>query len=241
VGGEEAFADLLKQWGFYNDTGIDLPGEQAGRIPSQRWLTEFCGQITCEEDRWRTGNSVNMAIGQGDVLVTPLQLAVAYAALGNGGVVWEPHVAREVLDGVTGQVRRTIDPVQRATLDLPPEWNEALVGGLIGVTTDGNGTASGAFAGFPSDTYPVAAKTGTAQVNTKAPTAVFGAFGPAGATQYAISVLLEESGYGGSVAAPVARRLFDVLSGATPLPPAPENGQLVDPGELVPEGGDVTD
>jgi penicillin-binding protein 2 len=243
LGGPERFAELLERWGFYKDTGIDLTGEQEGRIPSPEWLTSFCEQIECNEDasQWRTGNNVNMAIGQGDVLVTPLQLASAYATLANGGTVWQPHVVKEVHNGVTGEVRRTIDPVQTGTVDITPEWRQAIIDGLVGVTTREGGTAVGAFAGFPSTTFPVAAKTGTAQVKGKAPTAVFGAFAPAGAPQYAVSVLLEESGYGGSVAAPVARRIFDVLSGAVPLPPAPEGGQLGDLGALVPDGGDVRD
>jgi penicillin-binding protein 2 len=243
LGGPEAFADLLKHWGFYADTGIDLPGEKAGRIPSPKWLAEFCQEIECNEDasHWRTGNNVNMAIGQGDVLVTPLQLASAYATLANGGTRWVPHVAREVRSGVTGVVKRTIDPQAAGTVELTPAWRQAIIDGLVGVTTREAGTAFGAFQGFPSSTYPVAAKTGTAQVKNKAPTALFGAFGPAAAPQYAVSVLLEESGYGGSVAAPVARRLFDVLSGTVPLPPAAEGGQLQDLGALVPEGGDVRD
>jgi penicillin-binding protein 2 len=243
LGGPERFAELLELWGFYRDTGIDLTGEQEGRIPSPEWLTAYCEQAACNEgaETWRTGDNVNMAIGQGSVLVTPLQLASAYATIGNGGTVWEPHVAREVLDGVTGEVRRRIEPEQTGTVELDPAWRQAIIEGLVGVTTREGGTAVGAFAGFPSDQYPVAAKTGTAQVNNKAPTAVFGAFAPAFSPQFAVSVLLEESGYGGSVAAPVARRLFDVLSGTVPLPPAPEGGQLVDPGALVPDGGDVRD
>ncbi|MGQ0431760.1 MAG: penicillin-binding protein 2 [Microthrixaceae bacterium] len=243
LGGPETFAELLERWGFYSKTGIDLTGEQEGRIPSPKWLASYCEQVTCNEDAasWRTGNSVNMAIGQGDVLVTPLQLAVAYAAIGNGGTRWEPHVATEILDGVTGELRRRIEPTQSGTIDITPEWRQAMIDGLVGVTTREGGTAVGAFAGFPSATFPVAAKTGTAQVSNKAPTAVFGAFGPAPAPQFAVSVLLEESGYGGAVAAPVARRLFDVLSGTVPLPPAPEGGQLGDLGVLVPEGGDVED
>jgi penicillin-binding protein 2 len=235
LGGPERFRDLLQQWGFYNKTGIDLPGEQAGRIPSPAWLKGYCEQAQCLEDTWRTGDNVNMAIGQGNVLVTPLQLAVAYAGLGNGGNILEPHVAREVKDGVTGEVKRTIEPKVRNTVDIQPEWQQALIDGLVGVTTREGGTAVGAFAGFPSAEYPVAAKTGTAQVANKAPSAVFGALAPAGAPQYAVSVLLEESGYGGSVAAPVARRLFDVLSGTIPLPEAPLGGNLADLGAAVPE------
>lgn len=243
LGGPETFADLLKRWGFYAKTGIDLTGEQPGRIPSPKWLAAYCEQVTCSEDasQWRTGKNVNMAIGQGEVLVTPLQLATAYAALGNGGTRWVPQVAREVLDGVTGEVKRRIQPKEAGTVEIAPTWRAAMVDGLVGVTTREGGTAVGAFAGFPSTTYPVAAKTGTAQVSRKAPTAIFGAFGPASAPQYAVSVLLEESGYGGSVAAPVARRLFDVLSGTVPLPPAPEGGQLPDTAELVPEGEAVDD
>ena len=243
LGGPESFRELLERWGFYRKTGIDLTGEQTGRIPSPKWLSSYCEQVACNPDaaNWRTGNSVNMAIGQGDVLVTPVQLAAAYAAIGNGGTLWEPQVAREVHDGVDGTVKRLIKPKQSGVIPMTPEWHQAIVDGLVGVTTREGGTASGAFAGFPSANFPVAAKTGTAQVNKKAPTAVFGAFGPAGAPQYAVSVLLEESGYGGSVAAPVARRLFDVLSGAVPMPAAPKGGQLSDLGALVPDGGDVTD
>src|SRR5690606_6253345 len=156
-----------------------------------------------------------------------LQIAVGYAALGNGGKIMEPHVAKEIRDGVTGKVKRTIEPVVRNTVEMTPEWRQAIIDGLVGVTGP-SGTAYGAFEGFPLDIWPVAAKTGTAQVNKKAPTAVFGAFGPAPAPQFAVSVLLEESGYGGSVAAPVARRLFDVLSGTVELPKAPPGGQLTE-------------
>jgi penicillin-binding protein 2 len=112
---------------------------------------------------------------------------------------------------------------------------------MVGVTTQPLGTAFGAFTGFPSASFPVAAKTGTAQVNGKAPTAVFGAFGPATDPQFAVTVFLEESGYGGSAAAPVARRLFDVLSGTAPLPPAPAGGQITDLATLSPDPGNVHD
>ncbi|MET0727641.1 MAG: penicillin-binding protein 2 [Acidimicrobiales bacterium] len=243
LGGPERFAELYRAWGFDAKTGIDLTGEQPGRIPSPEWLRSYCEQVHCNEgsNQWRTGNNVNMAIGQGDVLVTPLQLSAAYAAIANGGKVWEPHVAREIQDGVTHEVKRVIEPVERSTIEIAPEWRQAVIDGLVGVTTSEGGTAVGAFSGFPNDAFPVAAKTGTAQVNNKAPTAVFGAFGPAGAPAYSVSVLLEESGYGGSVAAPVARRLFDLLSGTVPLPQAPLGGQLGDIPELVGEGETVRD
>ena len=127
-------------------------------------------------------------------------------------------------------------------MELLPEWRAAILDGLKGVTTREGGTAVGAFSGFPLDTFAVAAKTGTAQVGSKkAPTAVFGSFAPADNPLFAISVLLEEAGYGGSTAAPVARRLYDVLSGTIPLVPAPEGGTLGELPSLAPEVGDVPD
>jgi penicillin-binding protein 2 len=241
LGGPERNAELLKQWGFDKDTGIDLSSEQEGRIPSPAWLKSYCEELECLEDSWRTGRSVIMAIGQGEVLLTPLQIASGYATIGNGGTVWEPHVVREVRDGVTKELKRTVEPLAKSTIEMRPEWRQALVDGLTGVTTREGGTAVGAFSGFANDTYPVAAKTGTAQVTGKAPTAVFGAFAPANAPQYAVSVLLEESGYGGSVAAPVARRLFDVLANPAVLPPAPEGGEFEILPTLAPATGEVRD
>jgi penicillin-binding protein 2 len=248
LGGPERYAELLKQWGFDSDTGIDLSSEQSGRIPSPSWLKEFCESAGCAEGAgtWRTGNNVNMAIGQGDVLLTPLQLASGYATIGNGGVVWQPHVVKEVRDGVTRELRRSIEPKELNRIELRPEWRQALYDGLTGVTTREGGTAVGAFSGFPHDTFPIAAKTGTAQVrgpggSNKAPTAVFGAYGPAHDPRFAISVLLEEAGYGGSVAAPVARRLFDMLRDPALLPPAPEGGRFQVLETLAPTTGDVRD
>ena len=242
LGGPEVFRSLLERWGFSKDTGIDLPYEQSGRIPSPQWLTKFCQEVDCLEDTWRTGDNVNMAVGQGSVLLTPLQIAGAYAAIGNGGIVWTPYMVKQILDGVTGEVIKTIEPKELSRVELLPEWRAAIVDGLQGVTTGEGGTATGAFSGFNSVAYPVAAKTGTAQVGSKkAPNAVFGSFAPAGNPQYAISVLLQEAGYGGTTAAPVARRLYDVLSGSIPLTPAPLGGKFDDLTTLAPEPGDVRD
>jgi penicillin-binding protein 2 len=242
VGGPERYAELLRRFGFDEDTGIDLSSEQGGVIPSRDWLTSFCEQTECLEgaERWGTGNNINMAIGQGYVLLTPLQIASGYATIGNGGTVWEPHVVKEIRDGVTQELKRAIEPVERGKVEMRPEWQAAVLDGLRGVTTQPEGTAYGAFSGFPNDTFPIAAKTGTAQVGNKAPTAVFGAVGPTSDPQFAISVLLEEAGYGGGVAAPVARRLFDVLLDPN-RPAAPEGGRFEILETLAPVAGDVRD
>jgi penicillin-binding protein 2 len=217
---EQALQDGFAPFRFGERHGIDLPSEQPGRIPSPQWKREFCERVTCEDDGWYTGDNINMSIGQGDVLLTPLQMANGYGALGNGGTLHQPSVARAILSGVTGEEIHRFEPEVAGEVPMPPEIREPMIDGLVGVTSAERGTARGSFVGFPNDTWPVAGKTGTAQVFGKADTAVFAAFGPAYAPQYSVAVVMEESGFGGANAAPVARRLFDVLSGTVPLPDA---------------------
>ena len=106
------------------------------------------------------------------------------------------------------------------------------------MTTREGGTATTTFADFPNDTYPIAGKTGTAQVNGKADSALFAAFGPAYAPEYQVAIVLEESGFGGTAAAPVARALFDVFAGVAPMPVIQPGGALLDP--LPEDGGEGT-
>ena len=149
--------------------------------------------------------------------MTPLQLANAYATFGNGGTLWQPQVAARVLDR-TGQPVATIEPKQLGHIDLPPPIHAPILAGLQGAVGSGKGTANGAFQGFPLDVLPVAGKTGTAQVINKQDTAVFASFAPSTNPEYAISVVLEEAGFGGEAAAPVARRIYEGLAGR-PLGP----------------------
>ena len=167
----------------------------------RRGSTTSATAVDCDDPDWRTGDNVNMAIGQGDVLVTPLQLANGYATFANGGTRYVPQIALRA-QALPDRSRSPTSSPPRSPpqVALPPEVREPLLDGLVGVPR--SGTATRAFAGFPLDHFPVAAKTGTAQVDNKADTAVFAAFGPAPAPRYAISVFLEESGFGGTAAAP---------------------------------------
>lgn len=230
--GEEAMQDSARDFGLGEETGIPLPGESSGRIPTPRQRKE---QYEANPDlfltgAWYTGDNVNMAIGQGDVAVTPLQLANAYATFGNGGIRYAPNVASKVTWGGNETVtKRTIEARENGRLELPEHIRQSLLNGLVGVTSGYGGTATTSFSGFPHDSFPVAAKTGTAQVNGKADTAVFVAFGPAPNPQYAVSVFMEESGFGGTAAAPVTRSLFDVFAGVTPTPDIQPGGELLFP------------
>ncbi|HEX6420008.1 MAG TPA: penicillin-binding protein 2 [Acidimicrobiales bacterium] len=227
--GEEGMQEHLRAFGLGEPTGVALTSESAGRVPTPAWKREFF----TKDPVWRAGDSVNMAIGQGDVLVTPLQLANGYATFANGGTRWVPMIALRAERYQTGEVTHEFAPEAAGEVPLPPHVRQPIFDGLVNVPV--SGTAVRAFSGFPLDQYPIAGKTGTAQVDDKADTAVFVAFGPAPAPQYAVAVFLEESGFGGTAAAPVARALFDGLSGTVPLQPAGPDGFPVGDAEPLTE------
>lgn len=224
-GGDDGMQTHLAPFGIGDRSGIALTSEAPGRVPTATWKREYCDRVNCNDGVWRTGDNVNMAIGQGDVLVTPLQLANGYATFANGGTRYVPQIALRAQRYQSDEVTAEFEPEVAAQVPMPPEIRQPLYDGLVGVPV--NGTAVRAFAGFPLDQYPIAGKTGTAQVDGKADTAVFAAFGPAPAPQYSIAVFLEESGFGGTASAPVARALFDALSGVKPLQPAGPDGMPI--------------
>jgi penicillin-binding protein 2 len=230
--GDEAMQETIRLFGFDQETGVPLPSEQDGRIPTPR---QRKAQYEANPDLfltgdWFTGDNVNMSIGQGDVAATPLQLANSYATFANGGTRYAPNIARKVTRGGSPEtVKRSFEPRINGRVDIPEEFRQSLLEGLIGVTTRQGGTATTTFADFPNDTYPIAGKTGTAEVDKKADTAVFAAFGPAHAPEYQVAIILEESGFGGTAAAPVARALFDVFAGVSPMPVIQPGGGLLEP------------
>ena len=158
----------------------------------------------------RAGDAANAAIGQGETLVTPLQLAVAYAAVANGGTVWEPRLAKALV-AADGAVRRVVEPVPAGRLSAPPEDLALVADALADVPV--RGTAAGAFADFPLDRLPVAGKTGTGEVAGSQDTAWFASWAPADDPQYVVVVTVAQGGTGGSTAAPVAAQVHRALFG----------------------------
>ena len=220
--------------GFGRPTGIDLGSEAAGRVPgpaSRREAHERrserrsndgpkgsigagpnVGEVRADvvpDGRWYPGDNVNLAIGQGDLLVTPLQLATAYATLATGLVPPAPHV---VADEPNPQG-------PRPTVELDPGARMAVLTGLLRAVGSREGTAAAAFAGFPLDRVPVAGKTGTAEVNGKADTSLFAAVAPANDPRFVVVAVVEESGFGSVVAAPIVRKVLEVLTGVEDSPP----------------------
>jgi penicillin-binding protein 2 len=225
--GRTGIQDMAARFGFGEALGFDLPTESAGYLPTPESKAErhHLNPTAFPEGSWRTGDNVNLSIGHGDVSVTPLQLANAYATLVNGGTVHAPRLVAEIRDGRTGEVKEAFGPQVVRQLDLDPSWLSAIVESLLRVPVDGSdqrGTAATAFRGFPLDQFPVGGKTGTAQVGGgRADNAMFAAFGPWPQPRYVVAAVFEESGFGGDAAAPAVRRLFEALGGIVPMPPAP--------------------
>ena len=225
-------------FGFGQETGIPLPGEQVGFVPTKDHAKarHEANPTAFPKNDWFVGDNLNLAIGQGDTVVTPLQLADAYGAFANGGTLYSPNIASAILaPGGTNQVVRTIEPRTLRTIDMPPEVRDPIFAGLVGVTQQKDGTAYGSFQGFPAG-WTVAGKTGTAQVTGKTDTALFAGFGPAESPKYVAVAVLEESGFGARAAAPVVRAIFEPLADPSLMPVLEPGGTLskpvisVDPG-----------
>ncbi|MGH8213131.1 MAG: penicillin-binding protein 2 [Rhodanobacteraceae bacterium] len=222
----------LSKFGFGTETGVDLPAEGDGVLPSPDWKRATFDQP------WYAGETVIAGIGQGYWVVTPMQLAHAVAMLADGGVPHAPHLLRATRDGRDGAIVPITDLPEAPSAIKNPVDFEAVRQGMIGVVYDPQGTtyAAGIRNGFP---YVIAGKTGTAErfsrkgdeyITTKDKAflaarhrAWFICFAPAGSPRIAVAVVLEAGAWGGTDAAPVARKILDAwLAGqpASSLPPA---------------------
>jgi penicillin-binding protein 2 len=233
----EQLATHSREWGLGEATGLDLPSERNGVIPGRAWKQEFwennkdayCTQAKtatddyikalftdlCERGNiWRGGDAVNMSIGQGDVQTTPLQVANTFAAVANGGTLWRPHVAGEVV--YPGQKPAPLKSKKIRDIDISKRNLAEIHEGLRKVASQG--TASATFGSFP---VPIAGKTGTAEFKPKQPFAWFGGYAPANKPEYVVLAMIEEGGGGSLNAAPIVRRIFEGLLdlGATEITP----------------------
>lgn len=198
-------ADWAGRLGFGRPTGIDVPGEVGGRVPTPAWRKAYFDDPV--DQLWKPGNSILMAIGQGDLEVTPLQMAVAYSAIANGGTVVTPHLGLKIL-APDGTLVRKLEPGRTKKLEISTATLDAVRRGLRLAATVG--TSGPVFNSYP---VPVAGKTGTAEVYGKGDYAWYASYAPADAPRYAVVVLIEQGGHGGTSAAPAARLIYDALFG----------------------------
>jgi penicillin-binding protein 2 len=191
----QRWAKLL---GIGHTTGLDVPGEAGGVVPTPAWLkASFTGWART----WYEGDSVNLAVGQGRLQVTPLQLAVAYAALANGGTVVRPHVARALVNS-SGRILGPLRFKPRAHLKLTDAW--AIRDGLYSAAHAPNGTSSSVFAGFQP---AVCGKTGTAEAPPGDDHSWYASWAPCDNPSIVVVVVIPHGGFGAEAAAPAAKEI----------------------------------
>jgi len=228
--------ETARSFGLGSPTQVELPFEAQGRVydPDVRKALNEANPEAFPNPDWFTGDNVNMAIGQGDTVVTPLQLANAYATFANGGTVYATHVGGAVTDAVDGS-RTPVESRVLGTAAMSEASRQAVLAGLVGAVGQPGGTAYGPFLGFPLGEVALAGKTGTGEVRGRQDTALYVGFGPVGAAEYVAAVVVEEAGLGSQGAAPVARKIFDQLAGlAPPAPPPGAPGETGETGEAGP-------
>jgi penicillin-binding protein 2 len=213
--GIDNIARFMGQLGFGSRTGVDLPGEAAGVLPSPEWKRQRFRRP--EQQQWYAGETISVGIGQGYNAYTPLQLATALAALVNGGELYRPHIVRHVVDALTGE-RRVVEPEPQRQLPFKAANVKAVLDGMVGVNIEGTGRRA-----FQGAAYTSGGKTGTAQVySLRGQRYVEGrvrerlrdhswfiAYAPAEAPRIALAVLVENGGFGAQSAAPIARQVMD--------------------------------
>ncbi len=222
-------------YGIGHKTGIDLGGEVLGNLPTPKWRSQInadeaacdrlthptaefphhpdhslppggCGIADGTNRPWSPGDNVNLAVGQGDVQVTPLQLAVAYSAIANGGTVVTPHLGLEI-DSPQGTLLQKIDPPAARHININPAYLDTIRAGLHAAAQSPGGTSYDVMGNFPEQVY---GKTGTAQYNGQQDYAWYACFVPDSATRTPIAVVVtvEQGGFGAVAAAPVAREIL---------------------------------
>ncbi|WP_246264001.1 penicillin-binding protein 2 [Aromatoleum toluvorans] len=236
--GIDGIANFMRPFGFGARTGIDVPGEAEGVLPTPEWKRKRFRNR--EHQKWFGGETISVGIGQGYNAYTPLQMANAVAALVNDGKLFRPHVVRNVVNPVTGE-RRAVEPEPIRTIPFKPEHAAAVRQAMVDVTRVGTGAR--AFAGAP---YSVGGKTGTAQVfSLRGQRYVEGrvserlrdhswfiAYAPADKPTIALAVLVENGGFGAQSAAPIARQVIDYhLLGKRRDQPAGEDVDAGDEGD----------
>jgi penicillin-binding protein 2 len=198
----------LQRWahalGIGRPTGIDLPGAEEGLLPSQHWRNQLYEEGETERP-WSAGDNIQLATGQGDLQTNPLQMAVAYATLANGGTVVTPHVGLQI-DDAAGRVLAEFDPKPRRHVRIDPGYRAAVLEGLHDAAQNGGGTSFEVFGSFP---IPVAGKTGTAQRPPHADQSWYGVLAPYPNPRIVTFVTMEEGGFGVESAAPAAKKILE--------------------------------
>ncbi|MFF3858306.1 penicillin-binding protein 2 [Streptomyces sp. NPDC002209] len=224
----EIFYKTAHQFGLGAETHVDLPGEEKGRVPDRRWKQKFW---EANKDMWcktgkkggtyvellsyenclegnlmRAGDAINYSIGQGDTLVTPIQMATIYAAISNGGTMWNPTIGKAVISA-DGKHVEPIPPQAHGKLPMTEVTRRKIGAALEGVAT--RGTAAWRFGGWPQKQIPMHAKTGTAEVYGKQTTSWFATY----TEDFTIVMTISQGGTGSGASGPAVRNVYNAIYG----------------------------
>jgi penicillin-binding protein 2 len=202
--------DWAKRMGMGRPTGIDIPGESPGYVPTEASVNKRAKEIPEVYDPWSVGQNVNLSVGQGYLQVAPIQLAVSYAAVANGGFIVRPHLGERVEDA-DGRVIQEFNTPPRRRLDIKPAHRQAIMEGLRMAASAPGGTSTGVFKDFP---IPVCGKTGTAEKGIgRADQSWYAGLAPCPNPRYVVVSTFESGGFGANTAAPAVRRIMAELFG----------------------------
>ncbi|MCR1782682.1 penicillin-binding protein 2 [Nocardioides carbamazepini] len=233
VDARDPLVEQAERFGFGERTGVDLPGEASGRVADRKWKRDYyesmkdyyCGIAKKPQDdetsdfvykfsrefcvegwKYRLPDAANFAIGQGDTIVTPLQLARGYAAIANGGTLWEPRVGKAVVSP-EGKVIREIEPKKDRKLKIPASVLRYVDEALQGVAS--RGTMNWKLAGFPLDKVEIRAKTGSAEVYGKQSTGWVASY----TEDYVVVMMMSQGGTGSGSTGDGIRAIWEALYG----------------------------
>ncbi|WP_078851552.1 penicillin-binding protein 2 [Streptomyces sp. NRRL S-237] len=225
------FLKTAHEFGLGKRTGIDLPNEVPGRVPDRKWKQDF---FDANKDAWcrdgkkngsfaekiayencrqgnqlREGDAINYSIGQGDTLVTPVQMASVYSAIANGGTLHQPSIGKAIVSA-DGKSVQEIAPKETGKLPMDAKTRDNIDEALAGVAT--NGSAAWRFGGWPQKQIPMHAKTGTAEVQGKQTTSWFASY----TEDYAIVMTISQGGTGSGASGPAVRNIYEAMYGLDP-------------------------
>ncbi len=253
VTAKDPLVEEAMTFGFGGETGIDLPGEASGRIADRRWkrqywkqmksyycgiadkpqdadtsdfVYKFAGEFCVEGFAYRAGDAVNFAIGQGDTIVTPLQLARAYAAIANGGTLYAPRIAKAIVSP-DGTVLKRFRPKKMADVGLPDSVVSYIDSALKGVSL--RGTMNWRLLDFPLDQVQIRAKTGSAEVYGKQSTSWVASY----TGDYAVVMMVSQGGTGSGTSGPAVRAIYEALYGVNGMDVDADRAAI--PGVVAPD------
>ncbi len=205
----EGLQEMFRRWGLGETTGIDLPSEAAGRVPDAAWKESYFKDWSAEERAWNAGDMTNIVIGQGDILVTPLQMASAYAGIARGGVEYTPHVLLSAVARDGQGDAYTLEPQERLTAEIKEQRSHTVVTqGLLSMIYEEAPSTAVHFTNLP---VQVAGKSGTGEKAGGDAYGWFITYAPFDDPKYVVACLVEEGGFGSTCSMPAVRHVLGAI------------------------------